>query len=535
MVLDRFCIAGFLLIAGFIAHPVVAQEKCATVEYTQQKQNQKLILENETEFEKQLASKIAQRKKKSINKRLQSGPYKIPVVVHVIHWGEPVGTGRNISDEQIFSQIEVLNKDFNRMNTDASNTPAEFLPVAGGIEIEFVLAKQDPNGYCTNGINRVYGSRSSWQLVREAQFKALSYWPAEDYMNIWVIAFQSYLGYAQFPISSGLPGLDEDDNRLTDGIVVDYRAFGVGSSSPYYNMGRTATHEVGHFLGLRHIWGDDDACSASDYVADTPPQTKETYDCPTYPLADECSTSVMFQNFMDYSDDVCLNLFTDGQIDRIVTVLENSPRRNSLLTSHGLDEPTSAGGSYDLALTVHEFPGVITCNDDRTKHQPFSVSITNNSAPAWPNDFTITLSIGQVNTPYKLTGPFEGNTISVDFGSIPNLAIGENTIKLEVTGCDPDHSNNSQTVNLKLLDSDCEPFVIYPDETGHSVITFDMEDPAPAEITILNLIGQPIGSLTIPNARTQTLVLPLNNHPPAPYIVRVRIGSKYYTRKTYLQ
>lgn len=536
MMLHRICVAGFILMAWFAARPVTAQQKCATVEYLQQKQQQNILHESELQFEKQLAAKTLQRKKDLTNKRTQSGPYRIPVVVHVIHWGEPVGTGRNISDEQILSQIDVLNKDFNRLNTDAVNTPAEFLPVAGSIEIEFVLARQDPNGYCTNGINRVYGSRASWQLVREAEFKALSYWPAEDYLNIWVIAFQSYLGYAQFPVSSGLPGLDEEGNRLTDGIVVDYRAFGVGSSSPYYNLGRTATHEVGHFLGLRHIWGDDDACAATDYVSDTPPQKEETYDCPAYPLNDDCSSSVMFQNFMDYSDDVCLNLFTNGQIDRIVTVLENSPRRNSLLTSHGLEEPSSTGGSYDLALTVYDFPDVITCSNDRNERQPLMLSIANLSGIEWPETLILNLTVNQQpSVLYTVTGPFEGNSIALDFGEIPNLVVGDNTLKFEVAGCDPDPSNNAQTIDLKLLDSDCEPFVIYTNHAGQSVITFDMENVTPVEITLVNLIGQHIGRLSVPEARTQTLALPRNNHPSGPYIVRIRVGSKYYSRKTYVQ
>jgi hypothetical protein len=306
--LARFTIVCFTFLCC-ISTTLVAQQKCATVEYLQQKQNQNILRESEIQFEKQLAENITQHKNDLINKRTQSGPYKIPVVVHIIHNGEAEGTGRNLSDEQIISQIEVLNKDFNRLNTDATNTPAEFLSVAGSIEIEFVLAKQDPNGYCTTGINRIHGNRTSWSLSLENQFKALSYWPAEDYLNIWVISFSGYLGYAQFPVSSGLLGLeDADNNRLTDGVVIDYRAFGVGSTSPYYNLGRTATREVGHFLGLRHIWGDDDACNESDYVMDTPNQAAENYDCPSYPLADDCSTSVMFQNFMDYSDDVCLNI-----------------------------------------------------------------------------------------------------------------------------------------------------------------------------------------------------------------------------------
>ena len=115
--------------------------------------------------------------------------YVIPVVVHVIHNGEGVGTGTNISDAQIISQIDVLNKDYNRLNADQNNTPAEFLGVAGQFPIQFVLAQQDPEGLPTNGITRTLGTKTSWELSDNSQFKALSYWPAENYLNIWVIKF----------------------------------------------------------------------------------------------------------------------------------------------------------------------------------------------------------------------------------------------------------------------------------------------------------------------------------------------------------
>ncbi|CAN0441729.1 unnamed protein product, partial [Phaeothamnion confervicola] len=261
-----------------------------------------------------------------------------------IHDGEAEGVGRNIPDAQVISQIEVLNKDFNRLNTDAGNTPAEFTSVAGSLDIEFVLANQDPDGQVTDGIMRIDGNRAQWSLGRESEFKALhpavgnsdddytEYWPAEDYLNIWVIKFQDFLGYAQFPVSSGLPGLENaDDNSLTDGIIIDYRVFGTDDAGPFslddqYNKGRTTTHEVGHFLGLKHIWGDDTGCNKSDYADDTPNQGEETYDTPDYPLADNCTSSVMFQNYMDYTDDIMMNLFTLNQVDRMMTVLENSPR-----------------------------------------------------------------------------------------------------------------------------------------------------------------------------------------------------------------
>src|SRR5690606_29195746 len=138
-----------------------------------------------------------------------------------------------------------------------TNTPTEFLGVAGSLDIKFELAKRTPEGLPTNGIVRVEGTKSTWTLSDNFMLKSLSYWPAEDYLNIWVTDLAGLLiGYAQFPVST-LPGLDESpDNRLTDGVVVDYKNFGSSDHGsfnldPNYNKGRTATHEVGHFFGLK--------------------------------------------------------------------------------------------------------------------------------------------------------------------------------------------------------------------------------------------------------------------------------------------
>ncbi len=175
------------------------------------------------------------------------------------------------------------------------------------------MPKQDPEGLPTNGITRTRGTKTGWTLEDNDTFKALSYWPAEDYLNIWVINFvdpSGIIGYAQLPISN-LAGLDDASmDRLTDGVAIHYQTFGTDDiGSVHYgnfnlisafNLGRTATHEIGHILGLRHIWGDVESCTGTDYVADTPPQLGSTSGCPTQPQV-ECSGDKMFQNYMDYN------------------------------------------------------------------------------------------------------------------------------------------------------------------------------------------------------------------------------------------
>jgi len=246
----------------------------------------------------------------------------IPVVVHVV-WNT---ASENLSTAQIQSQIDVLNEDFRRTNPDASNTLAQFQGVAADSEIEFCLATTDPTGAPTTGITRRQTSVSSFGTsgnpVKFNSSGGTDAWPRDSYMNIWVCDISSgILGYAQFP---GGPA-------STDGIVCDYAYFGrYGSAQSPYNLGRTATHEVGHWLNLRHIWGDG-GCGVDDLVADTPVSDGPNYSCSLSHVS--CGSVDMVQNYMDYTNDSCMNVFTTGQKNRMRALFASGGFRASILNS----------------------------------------------------------------------------------------------------------------------------------------------------------------------------------------------------------
>jgi hypothetical protein len=257
----------------------------------------------------------------------------IPVVVHVIY----SNSNENISDAQIQSQIDVLNEDFRRLNADRVNTPAEFAPYAADVEIQFVLASTAPNGNPTNGITRKYSSRTQWGTNDDMKFSSrggVDAWPTNKYLNIWVCNIGGgILGYAQFP---GGPA-------ATDGVVISPQYFGrTGYVQAPFNKGRTATHEVGHWLNLRHIWGDGN-CSVDDFVSDTPVAGAPNYGCPTYP-SKSCQnnggwTSDQFMNYMDYVDDACMNMFSAGQKARMRALFAAGGARQSFVNGGGSTPP----------------------------------------------------------------------------------------------------------------------------------------------------------------------------------------------------
>lgn len=240
----------------------------------------------------------------------------VPVVVHVL-WRSPA---ENLDDAQVHSQLDVLNQDFRAANPDLDRVvPQVWRPLVADARLEFRLATVDPGGEPTTGIVRTRTAVAGFgadDAVKSAATGGSDPWPADRYLNLWVCQLAGgLLGYAQFP---GGPA-------ATDGVVVTHTGFGTtGTATAPFDRGRTTTHEVGHWLNLRHIWGDDgDGCHGSDFVADTPNQSGPNLGCPTFPSVscDNAPDGDMFVNYMDYADDACMAMFTTGQVARIDATL----------------------------------------------------------------------------------------------------------------------------------------------------------------------------------------------------------------------
>lgn len=276
-----------------------------------------------------------------------TGVINIPVVVHVVY-NTPE---QNISDEQIFSQIEVLNEDFRRLNANADNV----WPQAADTEFTFSLATRDQFGNATCGITRTQTNITAFDpttvlgqsIIRITSEGGKDAWANEEYLNIWVGNLQgSIRGYASYP-GSTIPE--------RDGAVVDYKNFGrIGTLEPNYDQGRTATHEVGHWLGLRHLWGPDfgnNECGWDDDITDTPNAGSPSFGCDIGKQT--CGSTDMVQNYMDYSYDACMNLFTQGQKTWMRDALEYY--RSKILTSTGDDPPLDCN-VVSLEIRFGEFP-----------------------------------------------------------------------------------------------------------------------------------------------------------------------------------
>ncbi|MCB0760597.1 MAG: T9SS type A sorting domain-containing protein [Flavobacteriales bacterium] len=396
-----------LLGALLMGSTALAQRDCGTMDH----------LDYQRENDPKVDSKMAKVETHTSNvlaseQRAVNGVVTIPCVVHVVY----NTTAENISDAQIMSQITVLNEDFRRTNSDADNTWSQ----AADTQIEFCLATVDPNGNATTGIVRTYTSVTAFGTNDNMKFSSsggADAWPAGDYLNLWVCDISGgILGYAQFP----------GGQTSTDGVAIDYQYFGtIGTATAPFDLGRTATHEVGHWLNLRHIWGDG-ACGVDDFVSDTPTSDAANYGCAIGHVS--CSTTDMVQNYMDYSDDACMNLYTSGQTDRMRALFEPGGFRASLLTSNGCGNGVTP-----------------TCDDGIQNGDETGVDCGgSNCAPCVCNGTEVTVSITLDNYPEETSWAIKSGSTTVASGG--------------TYGSQPDGSTVNTTI---CLPDGCYDFVIY--------------------------------------------------------------------------
>nr|WP_321229456.1 immunoglobulin-like domain-containing protein [uncultured Psychroserpens sp.] len=344
------------------------------------------------------------------NNRIDGSIITIPVVVHVLYRNST----ENISVAQIQSQLDVLNEDFRRTNPDADNTWSQ----AADSEIEFCLVTLDPNGNATTGITRKSTTRRDWGTsddMKRSSTGGVDPWNTSEYLNMWIVPQMlsnggTILGYAQFPGGSA----------ATDGVVMGYNYFGrTGNVSAPFDGGRTTTHEVGHYFNLRHIWGDSNC--GNDFVSDTPTHQTSNGGCPTGQVS--CGSTDMVQNYMDYTNDSCMNLFTQGQKDRMRAVLEAGGSRRTLALSDkcgAVAQPTCTDGIQNGNETGVDCggPDCSPCQTACTENE-INISITFDNYPeetAWTltNASGITVASGSYSSANA-----DGSTVNESY-CLPN-------------------------------------------------------------------------------------------------------------------
>jgi len=332
-IMKKILLGFIVLLSGIVFSQ---KQRCGTdaVNFNRLQQNPSLI-QLRKQQELALQKSILSTSKKRIN-------LTIPVVVHVVYNTDL----ENISDEQILSQIDALNRDFNNLNSDSLKSGHAFYPFVGNIGIKFELATKDPSGKPTNGITRTKTAKANWgeddlnnDNMKFSSTGGIENWNPKSFLNIYTVRFDDavgLLGYAYFP--EDLASYPE-----TDGVVIDFRCFGTKGTSGIegftpYNLGRTVTHEVGHWLGLFHIWGDKvfetDKVCGDDKVADTPPAEGDNSGNPVFPFRpnNKCGSDKngeMFMNYMDYVHDKSMVMFTKGQVTRMTSAI-NTFRKDLL-------------------------------------------------------------------------------------------------------------------------------------------------------------------------------------------------------------
>ncbi len=465
------------------------------------------------------------------------GIITIPVVVHLLY--NPFIPRTLLSDWQITSQIDAMNEDYRRFNADKFKTPGIFDSIGADCEIEFCLAKRDPDGNLTNGIIRKQTAVSVFADFSQPKLSSTGGddpWPHTEYLNIWTCELDSpLLGYATFP--SGSMGAD-------DGVVIHCKTFGrINVYSKKYNEGRTATHEVGHWLNLIHVWGDEDCCAADDGIDDTPIQAKATYKCQEHPYFSVCdnnsqacnTTGDMFMNYMDYTVDSCMNIFTFGQKNKMVSAFNFF--RSSLLSSQGCNPPSAAG--FDIGVSKILNPDDFSYGDSVTP----VVTIHNFGTEVITSaDIYFKKNWGSHLNTYHWTGTLQTDgEVNVTLPKIVDsawhnlfCAWTKNPNGNQDADTTNDFKTRSYIVSLKLPDP-TNIVNIYPNPTG-GVVTIDFGEiiDLKGTVAVYNVLGQ-MERVRMDQLSLSKFQIDMGNFPSGMYFLDMRVNDKKIIKKVIVQ
>lgn len=407
------------LLSFFYFQASNAQHKCGTdIYYEIQKKNNPDFEKAEIEFNK--------RSKEFANQPAnRAAIYTIPVVFHVIHTNGP----ENVSKEQILDQLRILNNDFNLLNANKSKIRSEFAGLATDCQIQFKMAAIDPNGKCTDGINRVYSPLGVDVDQATEEVKQLVQWNYQKYLNIWVVTSikteqtnGTILGYAQFPWNG---------SGSRDGIVVRHDRLGSIGTALQSDSGRTLTHEVGHWLGLYHTF--QGGCNGGDQCDDTPPVASAFTNASCPANSNSCNTDFpdmkdMWENYMDYSDGSCMAMFTPDQKDRMHQALKTFPRSSNVsstnLTATGINKV--AGTPLAAFTSSHR----IICAGQPVTFYDISCK-TNITARSWslPGSSTPSSTLENPVVVYQTPGKYKV-TLTVQNGALSDNEVVDNYIEV---------------------------------------------------------------------------------------------------------
>ena len=449
----------------------------------------------------------------------------IPVVFHVVY----NSSSQNISDAQCIAQLNQLNLDYARLNSDASSTPSVFTSVSANTQIQFCLAQRDASGAATTGI--IHKSTASTSFIDDDKVKSSSTggdnaWDATKYLNIWSCNLGGgLLGYAQFPGGS----------NSTDGVVCLYSSIGSmtspGTATPYH-LGRTMTHEVGHWLNLRHIWGD--ASCGNDLVSDTPTQSTSNFGCPTFPHV-TCSNGPngdMFMNYMDYTDDGCMNQFTAGQSARMQAIFASGGARVAMLSSLGCQAPAT-GGSCGVPASLAS--SAITTSSATLSWGAVSGAASYNvqyrvvGASSWTSASSTSTSLAVASLAASSNYEFQVQGVCTSASSAFSSSSTFTTAGV-VTGCSDAYESNNTSSTAKTIAVNTDIVGLIGTSSDLDWFTFTTVSPnTNLNLTLTNLAGD--YDLRLYNSSKSTLTTSQNGGTTAEQIIRnTTTAAKYYVK-----